>query len=236
MIKIEILYPNIANLFGETGHFDLLKKIFPHSEIIHTHINEIPKFIDEDIDLVFMGQMSERYQLKIIDAWKPYKDIINQKIESGMHFLFTGNAVEVLYEYIEDDFGNKTEGLGIFPYYSKQQMMDRINSVYLGKYKDLEIVGFKSQFTFAYNIDKELPYLFDNIRGYGMNKDSKGEGIHYKNFMGTYILGPLLILNPDFTLEFMKDFVENPKLEFYKEMKEAYDIRLKEFKNPDTTL
>ena len=236
MMKIEILYPNIANLFGETGHFDLISKIFNNSEIINTHINEVPRFINEDIDLVFMGPMTERSQIDVINAWKPYKEQISKKIENGVHFLFTGNAMEILYEYIEDDYGNKTYGLGIFPYYAKQQMMDRINLIYLGKYKDLEIVGFKSQFTFAHKTSKDVPYLFENIRGYGMDKEALGEGIHYKNFMGTYLIGPLLIMNPDFTLEFMRDFVESPKLEFYKEMKDAFDVRNEEFKNPNTTL
>lgn len=236
-MKIEILYPDIANLFGEIGHVEFITGLFDNSQIIRTHITEKPKFLDEDIDLVYMGPMAEKYQLQIIEKWLPLKNEIKNKIESGTHFLFIGNAMEVLYEYIEDDNGNKTYGLGIFPYCAKQQMMDRINSIYHGKYKDLEVVGFKTQFTFAHKIkSKEVDYLFENIKGYGMDKEAKGEGIHYKNFMGTYIIGPLLIMNPDFTLEFMKNFVKNPRLEFYDEMKEAFDIRVKEFKNPSTTL
>ena len=33
MMKIEILYPNIANLFGETGHFDLISKGLHNSRL-----------------------------------------------------------------------------------------------------------------------------------------------------------------------------------------------------------
>ena len=98
------------------------------------------------------------------------------------------------------------------------------------------MVGFKTQFTFAHRTNGEVAYLFENIRGYGMDKESVGEGIHYKNFMGTYLIGPLLIMNPDFTLDFMKNFVENPKLKYYAEMKEAFNIRVKEFKDKKTTL
>ena len=234
-MRIEILYPDIANLFGEIGHAEFITKLFDDIEVIRTHITERPKFIDEDIDLVYMGPMAEKYQLQIIEKWLPIKNEIQYKIESGVHFLFIGNAMEVLYEYIENDNGYKNYGLGIFPYYAKQQMMDRINCIYHGKYKDIEVVGFKTQFTFAHKTS-DIPYLFENIRGYGMDKEALGEGIHYKNFMGTYLIGPLLIMNPDFTLEFMSDFVENPNLMYYDEMKAAYNIRLKEFKNQNTTL
>lgn len=235
-MKIEILYPDIANLFGEIGHVEFITKLFDDVEVIRTHITERPRFIDEDIDLVYMGPMAEKYQLQIIEKWLPIKNEIQEKIESGGHFLFIGNAMEVLYEYIESDNGDKNYALGIFPYYAKQQMMDRINCIYHGKYKDIEVVGFKTQFTFAHKTSKDIPYLFENIRGYGMDKEASGEGIHYKNFMGTYLIGPLLIMNPDFTLEFMSDFIENPSLMYYDEMKAAYNIRVKEFKNPNTTL
>lgn len=235
-MKIELLYPDIANLFGEIGHFEFICSIFPDAKVIKTHITEKPKFIDEDIDLIYLGPMAEKYQINIIDRWLPIKDKIKKSIEDGKYFLFIGNAMEVLYEYIEDDNGNKINGLGIFPYYAKQQMMNRINSLYHGVYKNkIEVLGFKTQFTFAHALG-EVPYLFENIRGYGMDEEAKGEGIHYKNFFGTYLIGPLLIMNPDFTLEFMKNFIKKPSLKFYDEMKQAFDIRLKEFKDPKTTL
>ncbi|MFM1534251.1 hypothetical protein [Helcococcus ovis] len=236
-MKIEVLYPDIANLFGEMGHIDFIRNIFPYAQLVKTHITEKPRFLTEKIDLIYLGPMAEKYQEQIIEKWLPYKAKINEKIEEGNIFLFIGNAMEVLFEYIEKDNGEKINGLGIFSYYAKRQMMSRINSLYHGKYKnDIEIIGFKTQFTYAHPIKANVPYLFETIRGLGMDKETKNEGIHYKNFYGTYLIGPLLIMNPDFTIDFMKNFVENPKLEYYKEMKEAFNIRLEEFKDSKTTL
>ena len=39
-------------------------------------------------------------------------------------------------------------------------------------------------------------YLFTVRKGYGNDLKDEHEGIHYKNFFGTYLLGPLLIRNP----------------------------------------
>ena len=47
--------------------------------------------------------------------------------------------------------------------------------------------------------------LFTKIIGFGSNNDV--EGIHYKNFYGTYLLGPLLIRNPLFFESFLKNFI-----------------------------
>lgn len=237
-MKIEILYPDIANLYGEKGHMDFFTKIFPKATIIETHITSRPSFLDEEIDLVYLGVMAEKYQEQIIKAWLPLKDRIKERIEEGMHFLFIGNAMEILGNYIEKDNGERIEGLGIFPMYAKRQMMKRINCLYHGKFEDrITVIGFKTQFTYSYMEEENFPFLFKTIRGDGMNPTTKGEGIHYKNFMATYLIGPLLISNPDFTREFMSMFKDHAEdVPFYNELKEAFDIRLKEFLNPRTTL
>ena len=44
-MKIEILYPDIANLFGEIGHVEFITKLFNDTEVIRTHITERPRFL-----------------------------------------------------------------------------------------------------------------------------------------------------------------------------------------------
>ena len=46
-------------------------------------------------------------------------------------------------------------------------------------------------------------YLFKALRGPGLN-DTKFEGVRINNFMGTYVLGPILVFNPDFTKYLLK--------------------------------
>ena len=110
-------------------------------------------------------------------------------------------------------------------------MFGRHNSLCLGEFDKLEMVGFKSQFTWTYG-DNSNNYFIKVIRGYGINKNSKYEGIHVNNFFGTNLLGPILIMNPYFTKYIMNLLgVKKPKLKFEKETIDAYDQRLKEFKD-----
>ncbi len=54
--------------------------------------------------------------------------------------------------------------------------------------------------------------------------------IRVKNFFGTYLIGPLLVLNPCFTKYLLNIMgVENPSLAFEKEAVDAYNKRLEDF-------
>ena len=230
MIKIEVLYPELGNLNGDIGNIRYLKKCIPDAEIIETSIMDEPSFLkQDDISLVYMGTLSETSQEIVIQKLLPVKEKIRSLIQSGMLFLFTGNSIEVLGNYIEKDDGTKIDALKIFDIYAKQHMLSRHNSLFLGKYKDIEIVGFKSQFTMLYG-NNESNYFMQANMGIGINEGTKLEGIHQNNFFATYVIGPFLILNPYFTLELLKLMkVENPKLAFENEIIEAYNVRLAKF-------
>lgn len=228
-MKIEVLFPEFGNLFGDSSNISYLKKCMPEVEIIETDINSKPAFVSQDVNLIYLGPSSERAQEIIIQKLKPYKEKIEELIENNTVFLFTGNAVEVLGKYIENEDGSKIEGLGIFDVYSKRDMMNRKNCNILGKFEDIEIVGFKSQFTMLYGDNKEN-YFIELETGFGINESTNLEGIKKNNFIGTYVIGPILILNPLFTKKLMKMMgLEEQKLALEDETMAAYEYRLKEF-------
>ena len=68
--------------------------------------------------------------------------------------------------------------------------------------------------------------------GKGMNPQCRTEGICVNNFFGTYLLGPLLILNPPFTRELLRRMTgeEAPMLAFEEDVTKAYQVRLQECK------
>ena len=72
---------------------------------------------------------------------------------------------------------------------------------------------------------KEKVYYpeLDVIKGIGSYPKSKKEGILYKNFYGTYIIGPILARNPMFLEHFIKELVtsKNKKFKFKK-----FDLQL----------
>jgi hypothetical protein len=228
---IELLYSSVSALYGEKGTIDYLKIAFNHATFIETEMNDIPYFVNNKVDLVFMGPTTERFQKIIIEKLLPYKNIICDKIENNDAFWITGNALEIFGSYIIDDVGDKIEALDIFPFYSKQELMRRFNSYVLATIQNLEVVGFKSQFTTVYPLD-DLPVWMKMIRGVGFNKDNCFEGIKKNNFYGTHCLGPFLILNPLFTKAFFKSlgYVEE-KIPFEEDLMLAYVQRVKEFKD-----
>lgn len=229
-MKVEILFPEFCNLYGDMYNMKYLKMCIPKAKFIETALDDVPAFTKEDVNLIYLGPMTENTQEKVIDRLKPYKDRIEELIEKNVVFLFTGNSLEVLGKYIENEDGSKIEALGIFDVYSKRDMMHRHNSFLVGKYEDIEIVGFKSQFTMMYGDNKEK-YFVEIEKGIGINKESNLEGIKKNNFIGTYIIGPILIQNPLFTKKLLKAMGSNEeKLAFEDDVMAAYEARLKELK------
>lgn len=98
---IEMLYPELSNLYGDSANIKYLKDSFPEIEIIETNIGECPTFLNKGkVDLVYRGTMTERGQQLFIDNASMYVDEMKDAIEQGQRFLVTGNAVEVFGKYI----------------------------------------------------------------------------------------------------------------------------------------
>lgn len=232
IMKIEVLFPEVSNIYGDFGNIMYLKKCMPNAEIIETNLGNEPHFINENIDLVYLGSMTEKMQERVIKELIPYKDELNKKIQDNQAFLFTGNAFEVIFKYIEKDDGTKIQGLNIVDVYAKRQMMKRFNSLFLGEFNGIKIVGFKDQFSHEYG-DNSKMYFAKAIRGCGLNPESKLEGIKINNFIGTSILGPILVLNPNFTKYLMHNILKQKdvKIAYEEEAIRAYNKRLQEFED-----
>lgn len=226
-MKIEILFPEFCNLYGDLMNMDYLKKCLPNAEFIETALADEPLFFTQDISMVYLGPATERTQEKIIKKFMLYKDRIKQLIENGTVFLFTGNSLEIMGKYIENEDGTRIDALGIFDTYAKRDLMHRHNSVYMGEFEDTKILGFKTQFTFSYPQNDSFAFI-KNIKGVGMNPKCGFEGIHYKNFYGTYLVDPILIMNPQFTKKIL-DILGDGTLAFETEVNIAYEKRLKDY-------
>ena len=108
--------------------------------------------------------------------------------------------------------------------------MHRHNSYAIGTYEDIEVVGFKSQFTMLYG-DNTKNYFLELEAGIGINPETKLEGIKENHFIGTYLLGPILILNPLLTEKLLKMMgIEEPNIAIKEDIMAAYEARRKELK------
>ena len=132
MKKIEVLYSEVCNLFGDVFNIKYLGR-FDDIEIIYTSLNEKPRFVDEKIDMIYISPMTEHTQELVIEKLKPYKKKILELVGKKVLFFLSGNALEIFGKYIENEDGSKVEGLGITSLYAKRDMMHRYNSLFLGE-------------------------------------------------------------------------------------------------------
>lgn len=231
---IEILYPEHANLFGDMSNMRYLQACLPDAEFIRTPMTQVPYFVNHKVDLLYMGPMSERTQQRAILALMPFTDRLSEMIENGTPMLFTGNAMEVLGHNIRLESGNSIHGLGILPMNARQDMFHRYNGLVLGHFAPIsaDIVGFKSQFTSATGDNADCPFVKVE-RGIGLNKQSKYEGFFKGNMIATYLIGPLLILNPALTRWLLDTMgAKDAPLAFEEAVNDAYTRRLAEFCDP----
>ncbi len=229
-MTIEILYPEIGNLFGDTGNVRFLKACLPEAEFVYTRLNDQPAFARQPVDLIYMGPMSESSQQKAIAALAPYVQQLQAHIDANRPALLIGNACEVLCQQIETPTAPVT-GLGILPYTAKQEMIQRYNGLTMGTFCDMTLLGFRSQFTFGYGDNSQNGFL-QVIRGAGLHPGAAYEGFRVNNLIATYLLGPLLIINPQFTHWLFRQMDCDRQLPFEEELIKAYQLRLTEFNDP----
>ena len=231
-MTIEIIYPSICNLYGESYNHKLLKACLPEAEFIYTDMPSIPYFVSNDVDMIYIGAMSEKMQALVSFSLLPFKKRIETMIENGVIFLATGNAFEIFTNRIDNLTANKSfGGLGIFDLTTQVDLFNRYNGKIWGKFEDIDIVGFKAQFSMVYGNNEDFAF-FKAEKGIGINRKSVYEGVRRNNFFGTHILGPMLVLNPKFTQYILKLLNHEGTIPDYEELERAYNIRLAEFKNP----
>lgn len=235
-MKIEVLFSEVCNLCGDLMNIRYLQQCCPSIEVVETDLKSRPKFLNEEIDLVYMGCAPEKGLQLAAAALMPLKDEITAKIDGGQKMLVTGNALDVFGTAIDSDDGLHIDGLGLLPTHAKYQMMKRHNSFFIGTFdadgKTMDIVGFKSLFGHTYDAPAGNA-LFQMKRGMGRNPETAEEGFVRGGLMATYLTGPLLVLNPPFTKWLLRQFDLPDTLAFEKESMEAYDIRVAEFSEED---
>lgn len=216
---IEILYPEICNLYGDSGNILLMSKM--NLKLTKTLFNDEPYFVKNDVKMIYMGPTPEDMLEQIISKLEPYKKRIEELIKNNVYFLCTGNALDIFSKEIILSNGKKLNGLGLIDVYVTYK--ERYNTLVLGE-GEKPIVGYKSQNSY-YKSNEEA--LFHLKREYSNNLL---EGVRKNNFMGTNLLGPILVLNPLFTKELFKELGYNDDILYYDELVKAYQKRAEEYK------
>ncbi len=206
-INILHLYYDLMNLYGESGNVKALMNAFS-SQDINTNIDYLS--IEDEIDfnkydLIYIGSSTEENQMVALNDIMKYKDKLYKYINDNKFILCTGNSLELFGSKIND-----IDALKIFDYKSKyvdkRIVGDYINDTIFNKIIAFQNRGSKLE-------DNDIPFIEKEI------------GVNYNNFYGTYLIGPLLVRNPNITEYFVKEII---KLKYKDFDFKNFDFRLEE--------
>ncbi len=201
-MKIAYLYYDFLNLYGESGNIKIISNILKYNKIKHEilYLSLDDELEFDKYDLVYIGSGTEDNLLIALKHLSKYKEDIKKYIEDNKFMLVTGNSVDIFGKKIEDN-----KGLNIFDY-----------EVTKGKRKMEEVYH-----------NKILGFINNNSYN---SKYSDADIIRYNNFYGTYILGPILVRNPELVKQFLNDLT-NKKLKYDLKLEtKAYNEFIKNFK------
>lgn len=224
MITIAHLYYDLMNLYGESGNVKALLKAL---ESLGLEVTVKLVSIDDELhfdeyDFIYMGTGTEENQKLVLSHLRKYKSDIKSAWQKNTYFLMTGNALELFGKEIIFNNNLKEEGIGLFPFTTKIENF-RIVDEALMKCDFLKnpVLGFQNHAGMIEKIDNPL---FNVLKGTGYKPNVNVEGIHVENFFGTYLIGPLLIRNPEILKYFCGKLIEQKKLTVEKEL----DLSLEE--------
>lgn len=190
-IYIANLYNDLMNLYGENGNLKALRYAF-NSQGVKAVIENISigsNFNLDKYDLIYIGSGTENNQELVLKDIIKHKKELKEYIENNKFILATGNSIELFGKTIDDK-----KALNIFNFISKKIENRIVGDIIVTdeNIKD-KIIGFQNRGSIIENNEYKLYDEDNNL------------GIKYKNFYGSYILGPLLVRNP----ELLKNIVSN---------------------------
>ncbi len=208
-INILHLYPKEMNLYGDHGNILALTRRLEwrghKTNVIHYEPGmEIPK----DVDIIFGGGGQDSGQGKIEKDLKKIAKVLKEKIEAGVPTLLICGLYQLMGKYFETAEGQRIEGTGVLDLYTKAGPTRLIGNIVIDSEVFGEVVGYENHSGLTYLGEGLKPFGEVKI-GDGNNDKDSGEGVRYKNCIGTYLHGPILPKNPKVTDFLIKTALKN---------------------------
>ncbi|MDR0491135.1 MAG: hypothetical protein LBH28_07840 [Oscillospiraceae bacterium] len=191
------LYHDLMNLYGDWANVAVLAR-----ELAKRGAGALIDYLSVGdgidfgkYDFVFIGSGTERNQRACMGDLARHADAFISRIEEGMHVLATGNSHELFGHAITAAGGERYGTLGLLDFETMQRD-SRVTGDCVLKATFLRdrLIGFINRAGHGQEGGIERPFLAE--LGPGANDLSRTEGIRYKNLLGTYITGPVLVRNP----------------------------------------
>lgn len=224
-MKILHLFPRLLSLYGEYGNVAVLKNVLEENGYtVSVTECEDGKVDFSAYDLVYTGSGTEDNLMVALERLAA--DAVRASIADGKVWLATGNAMTLFGKTVRRG-DVEVPGAGAFDYEtiiddSKRFLGDVLTS------EEVPSLGFINTSCIYQGIQKPLLSLRLG-KNLGNDKVSSADGIREDNFLGTQLIGPLLVKNPHFLQE-VYAMLTGKTLELSAEdyIVKAYQVALKE--------
>ncbi len=197
-IRIAHLYPELLNLYGDSGNIITLQKRCEwrgmRCEVVPVHYGQRPSL--DGIDIAFIGGGSDREQRIVCDELRAVGPELRAYVEDGGVLLAVCGGYQLLgHSYA---MGEETlEGLSLVDMFTDRGAPRLIGNVMIKTdLFETPVVGYENHGGRTH-LGEGVQPLGRVLHGFGNDGVSGFEGCQWKNVVGTYIHGPLLPKNPD---------------------------------------
>lgn len=198
-IKILHLFPKLLSLYGEYGNVAILTKTLKdngYSVDVREHENGSD--IDFDVDFVYVGSGTEENISEACSRLKKFGESIKASVENNTVWLSTGNSMSLFGRSIKTADADAKDAVSLFDYITEIDSENRFHGDVLTSEDNVfgnKLIGYVNTSSVYFNIKKPL-LKFVLGEKLGNDKKNLSDGIIYRNFYGTQLIGPFLVKNP----------------------------------------
>ena len=196
-IHVAHLFPELLNLYGDSGNILCLRKRMEWRgipcDVREVHPGDTPSF--GDVDIAFIGGGSDREQRIVCDKLLAVGDEIRAFVEDGGVLMAVCGGYQLLgHSYLMGS--ERVRGLSLVDLYTDHGDPRLIGNVVVrSEVSPQPIVGYENH-AGRTHLGSGVTPLGKVLYGHGNDGMTGEEGVLYKNVLGTYVHGPLLPKNP----------------------------------------
>lgn len=229
MLKLTLchLYPELLNLYGDTGNILTLMRRCQWRgidiNVVNYNIGDKKDF--EDVDIFFVGGGADGDLDIAARDMNDIKPQLEYAVEQDKVLLAICGGYQLLGEYYKSK-RDIVHGLGLLDFHTESADKYFVGNIVVdtGVY---HLVGFENHIGRTYL--NGLNPLGHVISGFGNNGKDKTEGVRYKNVIGTYLHGPLLPKNPKLCDEIISLALKNRyNVESLEELDDSLEIKARQ--------
>jgi len=237
-IMILHLYHDLMNLYGDWANPVVLVRELSargfEAELVKKSVGDEVDF--SLYDFIYIGSGTERSQKACMRDLSQYKNTLFERIEAGIPVLATGNSHELFGQVVTDPDAVLHEMLGLLDF-ETIQLNTRVTGdcVCVASFLEDKLIGFINRAGGNQKGEIERPFFIEP--GEGASYPACAEGIRFKNLLGTYMTGPVLVRNPPL-LRYFADILTgkgdggtlyiSSSDPFFKHQEKAYGLALSE--------